>query len=272
MARKKTVKCKILSNKQVAKDHFAVEIESAYLAKNSSPGQFVSVRVRETGTYPLLRIPLGVHAIRKNSIILLYKVVGEGTAMLSSRQKNETLNVLGPLGNGFDLEKFKKEGFKKAIIVAGGHGIAPLYALAEKLVSQNKKVEVFLGACTREHVVGARELRAKGIKVHVATEDGTCGHKGYVTDPLKQALIKDTVKITGAMIFACGPRPMLAALSKDARMYGIPAQVSLDAYMACGVGACLGCAVRTKSGYKMVCKDGPVFDAQQIDWKTEKSK
>ena len=269
MAQKKIIKGKILSNKQVAKDHFLVEIESAYLAKNSSPGQFVSVRVREKGTDPLLRIPLGVHAIKKKSIKLLYKVVGEGTGILSSRKKGEAISVLGPLGNGFDLEAFYGNDYKKAVIVAGGHGIAPLYALAEELLSRKKQVEVFFGTCSGEHVLCAKELRAKGVKVRVATEDGTCGWKGYVTDPLKEALEKGKIKTAGTMIFACGPRPMLAALSGDAGKFGIPAQVSLDAYMACGMGACLGCAVRTKAGYKMVCKDGPVFDAQEIDWKTE---
>jgi dihydroorotate dehydrogenase electron transfer subunit len=270
MARKKTIKTKILSNKQVAKDHFVIELESAYLAKNSSPGQFVSVKVQEKGTDPLLRIPLGIHAIKNKSIKLLYKVVGDGTAILSSRKKKETLNILGPLGNGFDLEKFRKEGYRKAVIVAGGHGIAPLYALTEELLSRGKQVEVFFGTCTGEHVLCVKELLAKGVKVRVATEDGTCGCEGYVTDPLREALEKNKIKADGTMIFACGPRPMLAAVSKDAERFGIPAQVSLDAYMACGVGACLGCAVRTKAGYKMACKDGPVFDAQEIDWKTEK--
>jgi dihydroorotate dehydrogenase electron transfer subunit len=264
--KKKIIKTKIISNNKIATDHFVMELESAYLAKNSRPGQFALVKVQENVTDPLLRIPLGVHKIRKKSIQLLYKVVGAGTELLSSRKKGETIDVLGPLGNGFDLSPLIKEKDSRAILIAGGHGIAPLYALAEAIKKKTVKIDFFTGACAKKHVMCVEELKKLGTKIYVATEDGTCGCKGYVTKPLGKYLKKNKQALKHAVIYACGPRPMLAAVAKEAKKYAISAQVSLDAYMACGIGSCLGCAIETTNGYKLVCKDGPVFDAQEIRW------
>jgi len=265
--KKKTIQAKIVSNRKVAADHFMMELRSPYLGDNSIPGQFVTIKVGEKTTDPLLRIPMGVHIIGKKGICLLYKVVGPGTELLSSRKKGERLNVLGPLGNGFDLTPITEEKKTEIIIVAGGHGIAPLFALAETVIKKRKnKVSVFIGADSRKHVLCGKELKQKGAKVHIATDDGTRGYEGYVTDLLKGYIGRDKRKQRQEMIYACGPRPMLAALAKVAKTFKIPAQVSLDAYMACGIGACLGCTVRTVDGYKLVCKDGPVFDAREIIW------
>jgi dihydroorotate dehydrogenase electron transfer subunit len=266
--KKKTLKAKIISNNRIAPDHFVMELESAYLAKNSRPGQFVLVKVQENVTDPLLRIPLGVHKVRKKSIHLLYKVVGAGTELLHSREKGAMLSVLGPLGNGFDLSPLIKVKGKnaRAILIAGGHGIAPLYALAEAAKKKTGKIDFFTGACAKKHVLCVRELKKLGTKTYIATEDGTCGCKGYVTEPLRKYLEKNKQDLEDAAIYACGPRPMLAAVAKEAEKYKVPAQVSLDAYMACGIGTCLGCAIETTGGYKLVCKDGPVFDAQEIRW------
>ncbi|MBD3426931.1 MAG: dihydroorotate dehydrogenase electron transfer subunit [Candidatus Omnitrophica bacterium] len=272
MKTKRTVKARILSNKQVAPDHFAMELEQPFLAENSRPGQFVTCKVRELGTDPLLRIPLGVHRIKKKGIDLLYKVVGTATSVLSRRVSGEELDLVGPLGNGFDLEAFRCGDYTRAVLVAGGHGIAPLFALAEELLSGGSRVEVFFGTCISEHVICTEELEKMGIKVHIATEDGMCGHKGYVTEPVRGHIEKGDIDPARSMIFACGPRPLLAELERQIAGCGIPAQVSLDAYMACGIGACLGCAVRTRSGYKLVCKDGPVFISGEIDWEAESKK
>ena len=263
---KKVIKAKIVSNRKIAPDHYVMGMEAPWLARNSSPGQFVTVRVREKTTDPLLRIPLGVHAIPKKGISLLYKVVGAGTELLSLRKKGEKIDILGPLGNGFDLAPLLREKDSRAIIVAGGHGIAPLYALAEAIVRKKKRVDLFNGTDTKKHIVRSKELKKLGVKIHVTTEDGTQGYKGYVTDLLKDHLERYTLYDIRYTLYACGPRPMLAALAKIAKKFRIPAQVSLDAYMACGVGACLGCSVKTTDGYKLVCKDGPVFDAQEIVW------
>ncbi|MGB2599173.1 MAG: dihydroorotate dehydrogenase electron transfer subunit [Candidatus Omnitrophota bacterium] len=264
--KKKTVKAKVVSNRKIAADHYVMELDCLYLGANFSPGQFVTVKVQDNATDPLLRIPLGVHALRKGGIKLLYKVVGPATEILRLKKKGEALNVLGPLGNGFDLSVVSREKAFRAILVAGGHGVAPLYSLAEALVKRKIKTDIFIGACETKHVVCAKEFKKLGIKVTTATEDGSRGCKGHVTDPLEKHLKKTADNGQSTAIFACGPRPMAAAVAKMAKKYQVPVQVSLDAYMACGTGACLGCAIETVEGYKLVCKDGPVFDARQIKW------
>ncbi|MFC1480000.1 dihydroorotate dehydrogenase electron transfer subunit [Candidatus Omnitrophota bacterium] len=264
--KKKIIQAKIISNRKIAVDHYVMELEAAHLGRTACPGQFVTVKVEEGTTDPLLRIPLGVHAVRNNGIDLLYKVVGAATELLRSKEKGETLGIVGPLGNGFDLDSLLCQKDSEALLVGGGHGVAPLYALAETIIKKKKKVDIFIGACAKKHVVCTKKLKKLGARVYVATEDGTGGYKGYVTGLLEKHLKKKTKNKTRQWVYACGPRPMLAELAKVTKKYKIEAQVSLDAYMACGVGSCRGCAVRTKDGYKLVCKDGPVFDAQEIKW------
>ena len=264
---KKTVNAKIIANTKIAEDHYIINAETNYLAQNSFPGQFVLVKVQEDTSDPLLRIPLGVHVIHKKGIRLLYKVVGRATDILSSKKKNDKIDILGPLGNGFDLTQLLEEKNSKAIICAGGHGVAPLYALAERIAQKKKRIDFFIGARTKKHIVCAKELRKLGVKIHIATEDGTRGKKGYVTSLLKEFLGQKRQNCQKRIMYACGPKPMLSVIAKEAEKFQIPAQVSVDEYMACGIGACLGCAIKTKTGYKLVCKDGPVFDAQEIDWR-----
>ncbi|MFQ5951868.1 MAG: dihydroorotate dehydrogenase electron transfer subunit [Candidatus Omnitrophota bacterium] len=268
MARKKKVlKAKIISNRKIAPDHYETELDAPYLGANSSPGQFVSVKIQDEGTDPLLRIPLGVHQKTKKGINLLYKVVGPGTRLLSLRKKGEVISVLGPLGNGFDLGPLLKKKNARAILVAGGHGVAPLYALAKAITKEKRPITVFIGACEAKHIVSAGKFRKLKAKVKTAAEKGECACVGYITEPLKEYLRKNKEQAKNSFIYACGPRPMLATVASEAKKSNIPAQVSLDAYMACGIGTCLGCAIETTAGYKLVCKDGPVFDAQEIKWK-----
>ena len=267
MKSKKVEKCEILANRKIAKDHFVMDVRSAHLGRSAVPGQFVAVSVRGNGTDPLVRIPLGVHKIRRNGISLLYKVVGAGTELLSRKKKGENADVLGPLGNGFDTSNAGKG--HTALLVAGGHGAAPLYALAQRLIGKGVKAEFFTGACRAEHIVCEKELKALGAQTHISTDDGSRGEKCFVTDLLEDFLQRTTNNEQRTLIYACGPRPMLAAVSRLAKKTGISAQVSVDAYMVCGIGACLGCAIRTSEGYKMVCKDGPVFDASRITWEEE---
>ena len=264
MKSKKVEKCEILANRKIARDHFVMDVRSEWLGKSSVPGQFVAVSVRDGGTDPLVRIPLGVHKIRNNGISLLYKVVGAGTELLSRKKKGDNADILGPLGNGFDVSPSKRG--RTAVLVAGGHGAAPLYALTERLMKKGANVEFFTGACKAEHIVCEKELKRLGAQVHISTDDGSRGKKCFVTDLLEDFLKRATSNERRATIYACGPRPMLAAVSRLAGQYDVAAQVSVDAYMVCGIGACLGCAIRTDKGYKMVCKDGPVFDAGRIVW------
>lgn len=263
MKKKKVEKCRILANKKIAKDHYVMDVETSGIAGNAKPGQFVSVSVRGQGTDPLLRVPLGIHRIRPSGISLLYKVIGKSTELLSRMEKGGYADVLGPLGNHFDVSPAKEH---KAIMVAGGHGVAPLFALAEEAIVNGAEVEFFSGACTAEHLVCEKEIKKLGARVHVATDDGSRGEKCYVTGMLEKEITQIKAKDPRTVIYACGPRPMLAAVSRIAERHDISAQVSVDAYMACGIGVCLGCAIRTKEGYKLVCKDGPVFDSREIVW------
>ena len=264
MKTKKIVKARIISNAKIAPDHYMMDLEERFLAGHSAAGQFVNIKARDIGTDPLLRIPLGISRITKKGIRVIYKVVGEGTKILKTRKPGEHVDILGPLGKPFDTDGNGKH--QPAILVAGGHGIAPLYALAEELIRQKRNVEVFAGASTKGHLVLIKELKKTGCIVKTATEDGSLGKKGYVTCLLSGRLAIARDRKDPPAIYACGPRPMLAAVAREAAAYGLTAQVSLDAYMACGIGVCLGCAVRTKTGYKMVCKDGPVFLSDEIEW------
>ncbi|MDD5423421.1 MAG: dihydroorotate dehydrogenase electron transfer subunit, partial [Candidatus Omnitrophica bacterium] len=174
----------------------------------------------------------------------------------------EYLNVIGPLGNGFDIC-----GTKPAILVAGGVGAAPLLALAEKLRAQNIEVNVLIGASKKSHVLCEREFKKLGCKVSVSTDDGSAGRKGFVTDLL--SILLTTYNLSLTTIYACGPNAMLKEVARIAGKRGVPCQVSLEERMACGVGVCLGCPVKIKNSkfvYKMVCKDGPIFDAKEIAW------
>ena len=259
--KKKIVNAKIVSNKRIAEDHYEMDLKTAALAKNSLPGQFVNVKLDEKATDPLLRIPLGIHKIKKEGISLLYKVVGEGTDLLRNKKKGDQISLLGPLGKGFDI---KKE--NEAFVIAGGHGIAPLYALTKELKKNKIDTIFFIGAGKEKHIFCADKIRKMGAKVYIATEDGSLGFKGYVTDVLEKYLERNKLQVSRVTIYACGPKPMLKAVAQIAETKKIEGQVSMDEYMACGIGACMGCAIKTKDGYKLCCKDGPVFDIKEIVW------
>ncbi len=243
-------KAKIMSNEKVTPDFFRVAFEAPKIAKRAKPGQFVMVRCLNK-TEPLLRRPFSFHRINKTGFELLYKVVGTGTKALSQRKEGEILEILGPLGNGFNINK------GQSVLIAGGTGIAPLLTLAENLKISGSEVKVFIGARTKEHILSGQDFKNLNIELIIATEDGSEGHKGLITDLLKEE---------SENIYACGPRPMLKAVASFAKSKNIPCQVSLEEKVACGTGACLGCAVETKTGYKMVCKDGPVFNGEEIIW------
>ncbi|MCQ9207068.1 MAG: dihydroorotate dehydrogenase electron transfer subunit [Omnitrophica bacterium] len=254
-------KAKILSNKKIAPDHYVLSFKPPKAAGQTTPGQFFNIRVSNAYN-PLLRRPFGAHRISPEKIEILYKVVGKATSILSAKKKGSLLDIIGPLGNGFKAPPDASA----AILVAGGHGVAPLHALAASLTAV-PKVVALIGARTKTHVISENEFKGLGAKVHIATEDGSKGHKGLVTDLLRKHFNRQTGKPANRQtIYACGPKAMLKAVAKIAREHCIPCQVSLEEYVACGTGACLGCAVKTRSGYKLICKDGPVFDSKEIIW------
>jgi len=267
----KSIKADIIDNYEVSRSFYRMRVQSAYLAGNTRPGQFFEVKCPD-GSGAFLRRPLGAHRINKDGVEMLYEAVGKGTAALSRMKKGQELDIIGPLGNGFDIEP-KTQGAECRILVAGGVGVAPLFALAEALaysverIADREEIQIFIGGKTKSHILCEKEFKKLGCEVFVSTEDGSKGAKGLITETLEIALNAIRYPLN-AKIYACGPTGMLKAVSVIAAKYDIPCQVSMEEHMACGVGVCLGCPVKMKKSgeYKMVCKDGPVFDAKGIDW------
>lgn len=260
---KKLVFGEIVSNTQIAPEHFDLKILCPYIASSINPGQFVLIKISHQSTDPLLCRPFAVYKVKDNVIEILYKTVGKGTRLLSGKRSGEILSIVGPLGNGFSID----DSFSIAILVAGGMGIAGLMMLAEKL--KHLRIITLIGACSKDKIIGEKDLAEIGSEILVITEDGSCGYKGLVSQMLENLLLKKDLLIQNSCIFACGPIPMIKAVSKIARQNNIRAFVSLEERMACGLGACLGCAYEVISSdgnkqYKMVCVDGPVFSAQEI--------
>ncbi|MCX5693638.1 MAG: dihydroorotate dehydrogenase electron transfer subunit [Candidatus Omnitrophica bacterium] len=253
------IEAKIISNQKLNGNYGHLEFESGIIAKQAQPGQFVNIRVVDT-LDPLLRRPISIHGVSGSKVKIIYEIIGKGTQILSARKPGEFLDILGPLGNGFDYLRLAKTAQRKNILIAGGMGVAPLVFLAEKL--KLSKPMILIGARTKKQLLCLQEFKALGCVVKVATDDGSSGFKGRVTDLLNVVLSQTKV----AHLFSCGPGPMLKAVSQVAQENKIIAQLSLEAHMACGVGACLGCEVLTKNGYKSVCKDGPVFFSEELTW------
>jgi len=267
-------KLKVRGKEFIGKDYFKLAFESGFMAGCARPGQFVEIKVSDSNE-PLLRRPLGIHRVRGRNFEVLCEIVGKGTQALSQAKAGECLDVIGPLGNGFDLAPYALRR-TQCILVAGGMGVAPLLFLSEKLKLQSCKSAkplVLLGAKTNSHILCTKEFKASGCAVEIATDDGSRGFKGRVTDLLRKVLRENETtgkRDNGLAIYSCGPEPMLKEISAISNDYNIPARISLEAHMACGIGACLGCVVKTTDGFKRVCKEGPVFDAREIVWQNEK--
>lgn len=254
------LKVKIADNKKAGYKYRHMGIIAPKIAGTCLPGQFLNVKIDDNPEL-LLRRPFSIHRVSAERIEILYEIVGKGTQALSARKSGEYLDVIGPLGNGFNYSPPLAMSHLP-IIVAGGMGVAPLVFLAERL---NKvKALVFIGAKTKKDILCAKDFEKLDCEVKIATDDGSKGFKGRVTELLRQTL--STVNCELLTIYACGPRSMLQGVSRIAVRRGIPAQVSLEEHMACGIGACLGCVVQTRQGQKRVCREGPVFSAQDLIW------
>ena len=243
---------------------YYLEIYAPLIARASEPGQFVHLQVSSTYD-PLLRRPMSLYKINKEegTIGILFSVVGIGTNMLSEFSAGDGISLMGPLGRGFDLDIDAD----RIHLVAGGIGLAPLLPAALALKRQGKEVTVLLGVKSKGFLGGISEFQEAGITVRIATEDGSLGRQGYVTDILRDETEKGGVQY----IISCGPNPMLRAVEVLALARGIPGQVSLESYMGCGVGACLVCACRRKNTdggnveYAKICLDGPVFKFGEVE-------
>lgn len=212
----------------------------------TAPGQFINIKL--DGLY--LRRPISVFDKDDNSVTIIYKVVGKGTEQMSQMQVGECLDVLTGLGNGYDTSMCSQH----ALLLGGGVGVPPLYMLAKTLINEGKNVSVVLGFNTQDEVFCEEEFRALGADVKVTTVDGSCGIKGFVTDALPDNYDH---------FFTCGPEPMLKAVYKATNTSG---QFSFEERMGCGFGACMGCSCKTITGYKRICKDGPVLRKEEILW------
>jgi len=228
------------------------------------PGQFVMVRTRE-GTDPPWRRPLGVHDFRRVRggpvLSLLFQVVGPTTRDLSVLVPGAALDLLGPHGRGFRLDA------EEHWLVGGGRGLAPLFYAARVLARRGLRCRAFLGGRSAAHVLRVRDLERIGCRVQVATDDGSVGRRGLVTELVERALARTGEgRRSGLLLSACGPHGMLAAVARLAAGAGVAAQVSVDPLMACGRGLCLGCTVPALGGYRLACQHGPVFDARELVW------
>jgi dihydroorotate dehydrogenase electron transfer subunit len=224
------------------------------IARLAQPGQFVMLKC---GGDTFLRRPLSIHRVDKDTgrIAFLFAMVGRGTAWLASVKPGETLDLLGPLGRGFEI----KSEARRLVLVAGGLGLAPLGFLADEALGQGKEVTLLLGAASAKLLCPLEKLPQADTCV-LSTDDGSMGRKGFVTASLPTYLPQ------ADQVFACGPLPMFRTMSKDASLKDKDVQVSLEVRMACGLGVCYGCTVWTKAGLRQVCKDGPVFRLNDILW------
>ena len=237
---------KIIENTQLTATVFKMKLQGD-VSEITSPGQFVNIKLQ--GLF--LRRPISVCDSENGILTLIYKVVGKGTQQMSEMTEGEELDVLTGLGNGYNTEISGE----KPVLLGGGVGVPPLYMLAKKLIAEGKKVTVILGFNTKEEIFCEEDFKALGANVVVATADGSYGVKGFVTDALKD--------VDYTYFYTCGPEPMLKALYKATSTSG---QFSFEERMGCGFGACMGCSCKTITGYKRICKDGPVLEKEEILW------
>jgi dihydroorotate dehydrogenase electron transfer subunit len=264
----KKMHAQIIKNKILSPGYYRLTLNCPTLARVVKPGQFVMIRVSNTYD-PLLRRPFCIHYRDVNLVQILYQVVGKGTKLMTEMLPGQMLDVLGPLGNGFRLYPDTRQ----ALLVGGGVGIAPLLFLAQELVQQKIESVLFLGGKTKDDLLAVDAFRQLNIRLFLATEDGSCGKTALVTNILAEYLAQ-TSDTQNRAIFACGPMAMLAHIANSAQSHKLPCQVSLDVAMACGVGACGGCVVKTRGTgnegfhYSRVCQEGPVFEATKILWES----
>lgn len=255
-------KAKILSHLPAGRGFYRLVLKAPEAAVAALPGQFVMLRVSEN-LDPLLARPFGISAVpSRSSIEIIYRVAGRGTALLTGMEAGHTLSLLGPLGKGFPMPGKGTT----PVLVGGGSGFPPLHFLAQRAGSL---AHFFIGSRNKECLPPAniiKSFRDVVPRVHIATEDGSTGVRGMSTDILNTFLSKMEHRAHLA-IYACGPHAMLAAVSRIAAGHSIPCYVSMEERMACGLGACMGCSIPMKAGgYKRACKEGPVFDAADVDW------
>ena len=237
--------CQVVEKKQLNESTYILVLENAVIASKSKPGQFVHINI---GPGSVVRRPFSIYETQRDTFSILFQVVGPGTRRLATYRASQYLDIIGPLGRGFTLES------KSPILIGGGMGAACLKLLSKHLEINKVKPKVLLGFKDSECAI-----EWSGAKV--SSEDGSCGTKGLVTDLLKKEIDSKT-----DMIYVCGPEPMMKEVTAIAKKKDILTYISMERYMACGVGACLSCVCETKYGVARVCKEGPVFNSKDIVW------
>jgi dihydroorotate dehydrogenase electron transfer subunit len=257
----------ILSNEPVAQDHYLLRCKAPPIAANALPGQFVHVLISQ-GAGLLLRRPFTIYTAEGDQISMLYQIIGRGTEALAHLKPGDSLRALGPLGNAFRILEHPNP----AILVGGGAGIASLMLLAIALRKAGILTMGLVGAMNQARLLSVDDLKALGVETCIATDDGSVGHRGFVTEVLREILENPRrYALRRPVIYACGPDGMLRAVTKIAHDYQTPAQLAMENRMGCAMGVCLGCVckVRLPGGgfeYQRVCTEGPVFDATDIVW------
>jgi len=262
----------IVSNAEIQKELFLMKVKLGNAFDDPLPGQFVMIRIAGLND-PFLSRPISIYSFSRGKYFctmeLLYRVVGKGTQILAGLIKSSQVEINGPLGSSFKMSADKKQ----IIFIAGGIGIAPLSLLAEQLCrkssSSKQSMSFYLGAQTANAIVGLDKIKKLCYQIQICTDDGSMGRNGLVTDAFQKDMKKYSTADT--MIYTCGPKAMVRTLSKILHGSKFQCQASLEERMACGTGACMGCAVAIKDDkgiltYKRVCADGPVFDIRQIVW------
>jgi dihydroorotate dehydrogenase electron transfer subunit len=252
----------VTGNDEIMPNTHVIDLESQALGQSSRPGQFVHIRCGPTWD-PLLRRPMSIFRIQPGGVSLMVRAVGEGSEIIAASPVGTVLDVLGPLGRPFTLDRTAR----RLAMVGGGYGVAPLVALATEALARECEVVLMVGAATADYVFPADELPTD-VEYSVATVDGTLGHHGLVTELLPKYLDWSDA------VYACGPTPMLEAVARLTRpaRYGVagamrsnkPVQLAMEQHMGCAMGVCLGCVVMTRKGYQRVCRDGPVFSADEL--------
>jgi dihydroorotate dehydrogenase electron transfer subunit len=269
----------ILDHERVAQHTYRLQLEAPLIAALARPGQFLMARVQDS-LDPLLRRPFSFHRIHSHSgrIEILYRVVGRGTSKLSRNLPGSRLNLLGPLGNSFLLPDWEAAESESGpiLLVAGGIGIAPLVELIWRLIEDFGQrpappLHLFYGARSAAELLPSEFFPVSCLTLHSSTDDGSFGHHGLVTELMRHTVAE--LGLRPAMLYACGPLAMQYHVAAWALEHRVPTQLSLESLMACGVGACLGCALpsphpsdSTADHYLHVCKDGPIFAPGAIQW------
>ena len=255
-------KCKVAGHEDVGAGYRYLVLDAPKMAAELEPGQFVHVRVPALEPSALRR-PFSVFDAEDGRVTVLYKTVGRGTAALNAARPGDEVRVMGPLGHGFPLACAGE-----ALFVGGGYGVAPLHFLARRFRAKAglPRPKLFIGGRTAADLLALDRFEKLGVEVHPATNDGSAGVKGLVTDPLDDMLADFRSRGTRFELFACGPDPMLKAVAMRATGTGSKGWISMDRHMVCGVGACYACIQKTVRGNSRCCIEGPVFAAEDLVW------